>query len=128
HRRGLPCPTVLYFHAKQSVLIERLTARRQCPTCGRIYNILFKPPIKPGICDLDGTALIRRHDDRAEVVKQRLIAYNEQTKPVLDYYRDGDFHTINADRPPAEIFREIEGIVAVRVNEFSPVELVVPRA
>jgi adenylate kinase len=127
-RKGLAEPTVLYFHAKQSVLVERLTARRQCPTCGRIYNILFKPPMKPGICDLDGTPLIRRADDKAEVVRQRLIAYNVQTKPVIDYYRNGDFHTINADRPPAEITREIESIVAARVNELRPVELAVQRA
>jgi adenylate kinase len=127
-RKGLGCPTVLYFNAKQSVLVERLTARRQCPTCGRIYNILFKPPLKPGICDLDGTPLIRRPDDKAEVVKQRLVAYNQQTKPVIDHYKHGDFHNINADRPPAEITREIERIVAARVNEFSPVELTVRRA
>jgi adenylate kinase len=124
-RKGLGTPTVLYFDAKPSVLVERLTARRQCPTCGKIYNILFKPPLKAGICDLDGTPLIRRPDDKAEVVKQRLIAYNQQTRPVLEYYRDADFHNINADRPPAEITREIERIVAMRVNDLSPVELAV---
>jgi adenylate kinase len=127
-RKGLGSPTVLYFNAKHSVLVERLTARRQCPTCGRIYNILFKPPLKPGICDVDGTPLIRRPDDKAEVVKQRLVAYNQQTKPVIDYYKDGDFHNINADRPPAEITREVERIVSARVNEFSPVEFAVRRA
>jgi adenylate kinase len=127
-RKGLPSPTILYFTAKASVLVERITSRRQCPTCGRIYNLLFKPPARSGVCDLDGTALVRRRDDTAEVVKQRLNAYNEQTRPVIDHYRSGDFHVINADRPPAEIFREIEGILAARLNELSPVELSVRRA
>jgi adenylate kinase len=127
-RKGLGDPTVLHFNAKHSVLVERLTARRQCPTCGRIYNILFKPPVKPGVCDVDGTPLVRRADDKAEVVKQRLVAYNQQTKPVIDYYKNGDFHHINADRPPAEITREVERIVGARVNELSPVELALQRA
>jgi adenylate kinase len=126
--RGFPPPTVLSFTAKQSVLIERITSRRQCPTCGKIYNILFKPPVRPGFCDRDGTPLVRRKDDSAEVVKQRLIAYNQQTKPVIDHYKDGDFHVINADRPSSEVFREISGIVSTRVNELSPVELAVRRA
>jgi adenylate kinase len=126
--RGFPPPTVLYFTAKQSVLVERITSRRQCPTCGRIYNILFKPPVKPGFCDVDGTPLVRRKDDSAEVVKQRLIAYNQQTKPVIDHYKDGDFHVINADRPSGEVFREISSILTTRVNELSPVELAVRRA
>ena len=127
-RKDFPLPTVFYFSAKASVLVERITSRRQCPTCGRIYNLLFKPPVKSGLCDVDGTQLIRRKDDTAEVVKQRLIAYGQQTKPVIDHYRGGDFHVINADRPPAEIFREIEAILETRVNELSPVELAVRRA
>ena len=119
-RRGFPPPVVFYFTAKDSVLIERITSRRQCPACGRIYNILFKPPIRPGLCDVDGTPLIRRKDDTAEVVKQRLIAYNQQTRPVIDHYKSGDFHTLNADRPPAEIFREIEVILGSRAAVRAP--------
>jgi adenylate kinase len=126
--KGLGKPVVLYFTAKPSVLIERITSRRQCPTCGKIYNTLFKPPIKPGICDVDGTPLIRRQDDTAKVVKQRLEAYNTLTKPVIDHYRSGDFHILNADRPPAEIFREVEGILRPRTAAPAPEFAVVDRS
>jgi adenylate kinase len=106
-------PLVLYFTAKDSVLIERITSRRQCPACGKIYNLLFKPPKKANHCDADGMSLIRRKDDTVEVVTQRLEEYNKNTRPVIEYYQSSgvEFHTINADRPPAEIFREVEAIL-----------------
>ena len=52
---GFPKPTIFHLATPQSVLIERISSRRQCPKCGRIYNLLFKPPFKKGVCDLDGT-------------------------------------------------------------------------
>ena len=122
-RKGFPPPTVLSFVAKDSVLMERLTSRRQCPTCGRIYNLLFKPPLKANLCDVDGTPLVRRKDDTAEVVMQRLVAYNQQTRPVIDHYKSGDFHVINADRPSTEVFRDIEVILRARVPVNTPVEV-----
>jgi adenylate kinase len=115
-------PTVLYFSARDSVLIERITSRRQCPKCGRIYNLLFKPPKQENTCDVDGTALIRRKDDTAEVVKQRLEAYNEMTKPVIEHYKASGaaFHTINAERPPAEVFRDVEAILRPNSQSVAP--------
>ena len=61
----------------------------------------------------DGMSLIRRKDDTVEVVTQRLEEYNKNTRPVIEYYQSSgvEFHTINADRPPAEIFREVEAIL-----------------
>ena len=66
---GFPPPTIFHLATPQSVLIERISSRRQCPQCGRIYNLLFKPPLKPGVCDNDGTKLVRRSDDSVEVVR-----------------------------------------------------------
>jgi adenylate kinase len=127
---GIARPVVLYFTAKDSVLIERITSRRQCPTCGKIYNLLFKPPKKANSCDADGTQLIRRKDDTVEVVTQRLEEYNKNTKPVIDYYKNSgvEFHSINADRPPAEIFREVESILRPYVRVQSPEPAAVERA
>lgn len=119
--RGLDAPFVFYFTAKDSVLIERITSRRQCPTCGRIYNILFKPPVKRGICDFDGTPLERRKDDKAEVVKERLLAYKQLTAPVVDHYKSGRLYHLNADRPPAEIFRDIENVLRPTVKVLTRV-------
>ena len=56
-------------------LLLRLTGRRSCPTCGRIYNVHFQPPRVDEICDVDGTKLVIRNDDREEVIQERLTAY-----------------------------------------------------
>jgi adenylate kinase len=111
---GFPQPTVLHLATPKSVLIERIASRRQCPTCGRIYNLLFKPPRNPGVCDDDGTKLVRRQDDTVEVVKARLEAYERQTAPVMDHYAGRHYHSVPANRPPTEIFRDIESILRRR--------------
>jgi adenylate kinase len=111
---GFPAPTVVHLATPKSVLIERIASRRQCPVCGRIYNLLFKPPQKPGVCDDDGSKLVRRQDDTVEVVKARLDAYERQTAPIMVHYAGGDYHSVPANRPPAEIFRDIESILRRR--------------
>jgi len=113
---GFPAPTVFHLATPKSVLIERISSRRQCPTCGRIYNLLFKPPAKPGVCDNDGTKLIRRSDDSVEVVSARLEAYERLTAPIMVHYAGGDYHSVPANRPPDEIFRDIEQILKSRRN------------
>ena len=107
-------PTIFHLATPQSVLIERISSRRQCPQCGRIYNLLFKPPMKPGVCDVDGTKLVRRSDDSVEVVRARLQAYEKMTAPIMDHYAGGDYHSISANRPPLEIFRDIESVLRRR--------------
>jgi len=111
---GFPPPTVFHLATPQSVLIERISSRRQCPQCGRIYNLLFKPPLKPGVCDVDGAKLVRRSDDSVEVVRARLQAYEKMTAPIMDHYASGDYHSIPANRPPLEIFRDIESVLRRR--------------
>jgi len=95
---------------------ERDEVRRQCPTCGRIYNLLFKPPKRAGVCDVEGARLIRRADDSVDVVSARLEAYEKQTSPIMVHYAGGDYHSIPANRPPGEIFRDIETILKRRRN------------
>jgi adenylate kinase len=68
-------------------IVDRITGRRSCPTCGAIYHLKSLPPQQPGICDKDGAALIHRTDDTAAVVEQRLAAYHAQTQPLESYYR-----------------------------------------
>lgn len=118
-RLGFPAPTVFHLATPKSVLIERISSRRQCPTCGRIYNLLFKPPQKKDVCDLDGTRLVRRADDTPEVVGARLDAYEKQTAPVIVHYAGGDYHSVPANRPPSEIFRDIEAVLKQRRNGAS---------
>jgi adenylate kinase len=107
----LQTPIVLHLDVPMDALVGRLTSRRQCPTCKRIYNLLHQPPKKPGICDDDGTPLITRKDDSEDVVTERIRTYDELTRPVLAYYQDRKYHQIRGDRSPSYIFEEITGIL-----------------
>ena len=78
---------VLNIYVPFEKLIERITGRRSCPKCGAVYHIKYNPPKKEGICDVCGTPLIQRDDDKEETVKKRLETYEEQTAPLIDYYK-----------------------------------------
>ena len=106
-------PIVIRLDVDYNQLLLRIAGRRSCPTCGRIYNVHFQPARVDEVCDLDGSQLVTRNDDRLEVIQPRLEAYQEQTTPVAAYYqRTGRLITINGDRPmdevTAEIFRILE--------------------
>ena len=84
---GYSRPLVVHFAVDYNFLLRRLTGRRSCKDCGAIYNIHDLPPKVEGLCDKDGGELIHRPDDREEVIRERLSAYDRQTKPLIDYYR-----------------------------------------
>jgi len=67
-------------------LLTRITGRRTCVKCGKGYHVLFDPPKKDGICDVCGSELIQRDDDKEETMKKRLSVYDQQTEPLIDYY------------------------------------------
>jgi adenylate kinase len=99
-----PVDHVLYFEIPESVLVERLSQRRSCPTCGTVYNLVTQPPRTPGRCDRDGTALIQRSDDSEEAVRTRLAVYREATIPLLDLYRtQGLLRTVAASGTVEEV-------------------------
>ncbi|HXY78670.1 MAG TPA: adenylate kinase [Candidatus Acidoferrales bacterium] len=101
-------PIVVCLHVDYNQLLLRLTGRRSCPTCGRIYNVHFQPPREDELCDVDGTKLVTRNDDRLEVIQPRLRAYEEQTRPVIEYYqRTGRLATVDGDKPMDEISGQI---------------------
>ena len=119
---GFPPATVVHLDVPAAVLIPRLTARRQCPKCKTIYNLLHHPPARDGVCDLDGTALIQREDDREEVVRERLKAYETATGPVTDHYAvSGRYHRVDGSLPPAEVFRKIESLLVSGVADGATV-------
>ncbi|MFZ2654275.1 MAG: adenylate kinase [Victivallales bacterium] len=91
---------VVYFEAPEDLLIKRLTARLMCRKCNSIYNTLFTPPTNKGVCDKCGTELFQRPDDSLETAKDRLKVYNEQTAPLVPYYKNKKMlATINAELP-----------------------------
>ena len=94
-------------------LMKRLTGRRNCPVCGEIYNIYSKPPKNDNVCDFHPEAeLNHRADDNEESVSTRLATYEEQTKPLLDYYeKTGRLKKINGERDVEEIYAELEKLI-----------------
>jgi adenylate kinase len=78
---------VPYITASEAVLVERLSGRWTCRTEGHVYHEKFNPPKTPGICDLDGSELYQRDDDKSETVLRRIQVYLAQTAPLIDYYR-----------------------------------------
>jgi adenylate kinase len=105
-------PVVIQLLVDYNQLLLRLTGRRSCPTCGRLYNIHLQPPRVDELCDLDGSKLVIRDDDRREVIAGRLEAYEHQTKPVADYYRlQRRLVAVNADRPVDDVTAQIFGII-----------------
>ncbi len=72
----------------RDVIIDRLTTRRTCSNCGEIYNVKAKPPRVEGVCDVCGGAVVQRDDETEEAIENRLQVYNEQTAPLIDFYRD----------------------------------------
>lgn len=106
-KRGLPAAIVLHLDVAVETLVERMTSRRQCPACSRIYNLLHQPPKSQGVCDDDGTPLITRKDDQEDVFRERLKTYDEVTRRVLAHYHAHKYHQIRGDRTPLSIFEAI---------------------
>jgi adenylate kinase len=108
HRIGL----VPNIAVPDEVLIERVSGRRLCRTCGESYHVRFNPPKQPGVCDNDGGELYQRDDDRPETVRQRLKVYWEQTSPLIDYYRDqGVLVEINGDQTIDSVAADLRAAV-----------------
>ena len=106
-------PIVVQIVVGYNHLLQRITGRRSCPTCGRIYNVYFQPPNGEGVCDLDGGRLFVRPDDTEAVVSERLKEYERQTLPVVEYYRArGQVVDVDGNQPveavAAEAFQAIE--------------------
>jgi len=105
-------PIVISLDVDYNQLLLRITGRRSCPTCGRIYNVHFQPPRFDEVCDDHATKLVTRNDDRLEVIQPRLTAYREMTRPVVDYYRrTGRLVSVNGDQPVDDVTGQIYRII-----------------
>src|SRR4051795_2579825 len=85
-QRALPDPLVIHLDVPDELLVSRICARRQCPHCLRIYNLLSQPPAAEGVCDCDGATLLVRDDDCPVAISARLAAYLEQTGPLSQWF------------------------------------------
>jgi len=112
-------PVVVHLKVDYNVIIARLSGRRQCPTCGALYSVTSNAPTVSEVCDYDGSKLVVREDDREEVVRERLRAYEKQTTPVLDFLRGSGYTVLDvegADASPAAIARRIEALIRKEVG------------
>ena len=110
---GMPIEHVLNIQVPDEVVIERLTARRSCRSCGSVYHLLFNPPRREGACDACGGELYRRDDDSEETVRARLEEYKDKTQPLIDYYRrEGVLRDIPGGSGVEEVLESIRKAVA----------------
>jgi adenylate kinase len=106
------CPVVISIAVGYNQLLRRLTGRRSCPTCGRIYNVYLQPPRVDELCDIDGSKLVMRRDDGEDIISERLKAYEKQTLPLTEYYRaSGCLHVIDGEQDPAAVTAAVLKIV-----------------
>jgi len=95
---------ILNLKVDEGVIIKRITGRRICPKCAAVYHIENLRPKVEGVCDKDGSTLVQRPDDTAEVVKTRLKNYNELTAPVINYYkRENSVFDVNANEEAEDV-------------------------
>lgn len=107
--------TVFNIVVGYNEIIRRTTGRRVCSRCGTIYNVFAKPPRVADRCDRDGTALDVRSDDREEVIRERFQAYEQQTRPVIDYFREKGqvVYEVDGSLPPERISSELLEILSL---------------
>jgi adenylate kinase len=97
-------PIVIRIDVDYNKLTKRLTGRRTCLANGHIYNVYSQPPLVADVCDIDGSPLIIRKDDREEVIVERLVVYERQTRPVAEYYEQkGRLVSVNGDLPVEQV-------------------------
>ena len=106
---------VIHLVVDYNVIISRMAGRRVCPKCGTLYNAISNRPAKEGVCDIDGSTLEVREDDRAEVVRARLNEYEALTRPVIESFRAAGvklFEVNASEQGPQQVFDEIRAELA----------------
>jgi len=110
---GVPIDYVLEIDVPFDAIIDRMSGRRVHPASGRTYHVTFNPPKVEGKDDVTGEALIQRDDDKEETVRKRLQVYNDQTRPLVEYYSTWATQTNAADKVKAPAYRKVSGTGSV---------------
>jgi adenylate kinase len=106
---------VIHLVVDYNVIISRMAGRRVCPKCGTLYNAVSRPPKIEGICDLDGTVLVVREDDREDVVRERLDQYEARTRPLIEFFRARSQRLFEVDASedrPEVVFQHIQSMLS----------------
>ena len=110
---GVPIDYVLEIDVPFNAIIDRMSGRRVHPASGRTYHVTFNPPKVEGQDDVTGEALIQRDDDKEETVRKRLQVYNDQTRPLVEYYSSWATQSSPADKVKAPAYRKVNGTGSV---------------
>lgn len=110
---GTELDAVININVEKEILMKRLTGRWICKTCGRTYHEIYNPPKVAGKCDVDGTDLYQRDDDKKETVENRLNVNMKQTEPLLNFYKEtGKLHNVNGEQDINDVFADVDKILA----------------
>jgi adenylate kinase len=110
---GRGVSSVLLIDVSDDEVVRRLGGRRTCEAEGHVYHVEFNPPKVEGVCDIDGSPLIVRDDDKPDVIRKRLATYHEKTEPLVAYYEaKGVLERVDGAREPGEVTGELRGILA----------------
>lgn len=108
-RMNLPLQAAVLFDAPDAVIVDRISGRRFCPTCGANYHVRYRRPTTEGICDRCGTSLEQRTDDRQETIRTRLQVYREKSLPLVELYRHRSLLVlIDASGTPDSIYESLK--------------------
>lgn len=114
---ALHLDAVVFFTVRDATILRRLTGRRVCRLAAHIYHVQYNPPAVEGICDIDGSPLYQRDDDREETVRHRLEVYRRETEPVVEFYRNrGIVETLDGEAELEETYRRLVDIVKARAR------------
>jgi adenylate kinase len=121
-RLGQPLQLALLVDVDTDVLLKRLTGRRTCGSCGAIYNIYFSAPKTANKCDKCGAALQHRSDDNEQTVGNRLKVYQQQTAPLVNYYKaQGKLRTVRGVGTVSTIFKNVTDIIESQIRPLADV-------
>ena len=118
-RLGRELTAALLIDVSDEEVVRRLSGRRTCAENGHVFHVEFDPPKTEGVCDIDGSPLQIRDDDKPEVIHKRLDTYREQTEPLIAYYDEkGLLRRVDGAHPPEEVGEEIRALLAtLRMEE-----------
>lgn len=104
---------VILIDVPEDELVQRISGRRSCTGCGKLYNVTFDPPQVEGVCDVCGADLMQRADDNEETVRNRLAVYRRETAPLIDYYRARGVlgEARGGGKLPHEVFAQVERLL-----------------